>query len=155
MPEKQSGSFGAYQIIVIAKDRLSHGTELLKKLMMNILPIKNETDYEVALQRINTLMDAKRSTPEGDELEVLALLVNAYEDTHHPIEAPDPIDFLKDAMSFRGYEQKDLAQLLKSRPRASEILNRQRPFTLSMIRLINQSWQIPITPLVREYRLVT
>ena len=120
---------------------------------MNILPIKNDTDYEAALERINALMDAKHNTPEGDELEVLALMVNAYEDTHYPIDAPDPIDFLKDAMTFRGYAQKDLALLLKSRPRASEILNRQRPLTLSMIRLISQTWQIPITPLVREYRL--
>ncbi len=121
--------------------------------MMNILPIKNEADYEVALERINVLMDAKCNTPEGDELEVLALLVNAYEDIHYPIDAPDPIDFLKDAMGFRGYAQKDLARLLKSRPRASEILNRQRPLTLSMIRLICQSWQIPVSPLIREYRL--
>jgi len=121
---------------------------------MNILPVKTETDYEAALERINALMDAKRNTPEGDELEVLALLVSTYEDSHYPIDAPDPIDFLKDAMGFRGYVQKDLALLLKSRPRASEILNRQRPLTLSMIRLISQSWQIPVSPLIREYRLV-
>ena len=122
---------------------------------MNVLPIKNVSDYEVALERINELMDAERGTPEGDELEVLALVVDAYEETHYPIDGPDPIDFLKDVMEFQGHAQKDLARLLKSRPRASEILNRQRPLTLSMIRLISQAWQVPTKPLIREYRLAS
>ena len=122
---------------------------------MNIQPIKNVADYEAALERIHELMDAERNTPEGDELEVLALVIDAYEDTHYPIDAPDPIDFLKDVMEFQGYAQKDLARLLNSRPRASEILNRQRPLTLSMIRLISQDWQVPTEPLIREYRLAS
>ena len=123
--------------------------------MMNILPIKNIADYESALERIHELMDAEPKTPEGDELEVLALVVEAYENTHYPIDAPDPIDFLKDVMEFQGYTQKDLAQLLNSRPRASEILNRQRPLTLSMIRKISHAWQVPTGPLVCEYRLAS
>lgn len=120
---------------------------------MNILPIKNVADYEVTLERINKLMAAERDTPEGDELEVLALLVEAYEDTHYPIDDPDPIDFLKYVMECQGYGQKDLALLLKSRPRASEILNRQRPLNLTMIRLISKTWQVPAEPLLREYSL--
>ena len=122
---------------------------------MNVLPIKNASDYEAALERIHELMDAGFNTPEGDELEVLTLVVNAYEDTHYPVDDPDPIDFLKDVMEFRGYAQKDLARLLNSRPRASEVLNRQRPLTLSMIRLISRAWQVPTEPLIREYRLVS
>jgi HTH-type transcriptional regulator/antitoxin HigA len=119
--------------------------------MMNILPIANETDYEAALERVQELMDAEGDTPEGDELEVLTLVVDAYEESRYPIDEPDPINFLKDVMEFRGYAQRDLAQLLNSRPRASEILNRQRPLTLSMIRLISQAWQVPVEPLIREY----
>jgi HTH-type transcriptional regulator/antitoxin HigA len=119
--------------------------------MMNILPITNAADYDAALERVDELMDAERDTPEGDELEVLSLVVDAYEESQYPIEDPDPINFLKDVMEFRGYVQKDLAQLLNSRPRASEILNRQRPLTLSMIRLISQAWQVPVEPLIREY----
>ena len=103
------------------------------------------------LERVSELMDAERGTPKGDELEVLTLLVEAYEEAQYPIDNPDPIDFLKDVMEFRGFVQKDLAQLLNSRPRASEILNRQRPLTLSMIRLISQAWQVPVEPLIREY----
>jgi HTH-type transcriptional regulator/antitoxin HigA len=120
---------------------------------MNILPIKNVADYEATLERINQLMDAARDTPEGDELEVLALVVDAYEDSHYPIADPDPIEFLKYVMECQGYGQKDLARLLNSRPRASEILNRQRPLNLTMIRLISQAWQVPVEPLIREYSL--
>ena len=119
--------------------------------MMNIQPITSAADYEAALERIKELMDAEPDTPEGDELEVLTLLVDAYEETQYPIDEPDPINFLKDVMEFRGYTQRDLARLLNSRPRASEILNRQRPLTLSMIRLISRTWQIPVEPLIREY----
>ena len=123
--------------------------------MMNILPITKTADYAAALERIHELMDAERDTPEGNELEVLTLVVDAYEESQFPIDNPDPINFLKDVMEFRGYAQKDLAQLLNSRPRASEILNRQRPLTLSMIRLISQAWQIPVEPLIREYDIAS
>lgn len=122
---------------------------------MNIKPITNAADYAAALERVGLLMDAERGTPEGDELEVLTLLIVAYEEIQYPINEPDPIDFLKDVMEFRGYSQKDLALLLNSRPRASELLNRQRPLTLSMIRLISKAWQIPAEPLIREYDMAS
>ena len=122
---------------------------------MNIRPVANTADYEATLERVSELMDAERGTPKGDELEVLTLLVEAYEDAQYPIDDPDPINFLKDVMEFRGFVQKDLAQLLNSRPRASEILNRQRPLTLSMIRLICQAWQVPVKPLIREYDIAS
>ena len=122
---------------------------------MDIRPIANSADYEATLERVSELMDAEPDTPEGDELEVLTLLVEVYEEAQYPIGDPDPINFLKDVMEFRGFAQKDLAQLLNSRPRASEILNRQRPLTLSMIRLISQAWQVPVKPLIREYDIAS
>ena len=122
---------------------------------MNIRPITNAEDYEAALERVQALMDAERDSPEGDELEVLTLVVEAYEEVQYPIDDPDPINFLKDVMGFRGYTQNDLARLLNSRPRASEILNRQRLLTLSMIRLISKSWQVPVEPLIREYDIAS
>ena len=120
---------------------------------MNILPIKNAADYEAMLERIHELMDAQPDTAEGDELEVLALMVDAWEDTHYPIDDPDPIEFLKNVMEFQGYGQKDLAMLLNSRPRASEILNRQRPLSLSMVRKISREWGVPAEPLILDYSL--
>jgi HTH-type transcriptional regulator/antitoxin HigA len=71
--------------------------------MMNISPITSATDYAAALERIYELMDAERDTPEGDELEVLSLVVDSYEEAQYPIDDPDPINFLKDVMEFRGY----------------------------------------------------
>jgi HTH-type transcriptional regulator/antitoxin HigA len=120
---------------------------------MNISPIRNKTDYNTALERIEGLMDAESGTVESDELEVLSLMVDAYEETHFPIDDPDPIGFLKNVMEFKGLEQKDLAELLNSRPRASEILNRQRPLNLTMVRKISHAWQVPVDPLIREYEL--
>ena len=120
---------------------------------MKISPIRNEADYNAALERIEALMDAGPDTVESDELEVLSLMVDAHEKKHFPIDNPDPIEFLKNVMELKGLGQKDLAELLNSRPRASEILNRQRPLNLSMIRLISKAWQVPAEPLLREYSL--
>lgn len=121
---------------------------------MNTTPIRTAQQYRAALARIDSLMDARPGTPSGDELEVLSLLVATYENKKFPIDAPDPIDYLKAVMEFRDLEQKDLAALLNSRSRASEILNRQRPLSLAMVRLISQQWQIPAQPLIAEYPLV-
>lgn len=120
---------------------------------MDIRPIKTEQDYDRALQRIETLMDARPGTPEGDELDILATLVEQFEATHHPIDAPDPVEFLKQVMQFHGWNQSDLAAVLNSRSRASEILTRKRPMTLANIRRITQRWHIPADPLIRDYPL--
>jgi HTH-type transcriptional regulator/antitoxin HigA len=122
---------------------------------MKILPIKNEVQYEKMLGRINELMDAQAETPEADELELLSLLVDAYEEARFSIGDPDPIEYLKNVMEFQGLEQKDLARLLNSRSRASEVLNRQRPLTLAMVRQICGAWGVPAEPLIREYALVS
>jgi HTH-type transcriptional regulator/antitoxin HigA len=121
--------------------------------MMKASPIRNEDDYKATLERIEQLMDAKAGTVESDELEVLSLLVEAWEETHYPIDDPDPIEYLKNVMEFKGLGQKDLAELLNSRPRASEILNRQRLPNLTMVRKISHAWQVPADPLIGEYHL--
>jgi HTH-type transcriptional regulator/antitoxin HigA len=120
---------------------------------MNIKPIRNEADYEAALQRIHAIFEAQPDTDEGDELDILTLLVERYEDLHYPIESPDPIEFLEYLMELRGAGQSELARLLGSRSRASEILNRKRPLTLDQIRKISAAWQVPVEPLIREYEL--
>ena len=118
-----------------------------------IKPIKNEADYDAALTAIDNLMGAAPNTPEGDELEILVTLVEAYEAKHWPIDAPDPIAAIKHVMEARGLRRKDFAELIGSQPRASEVLNRQRPLTLSMIRVLSAKWNLPTDILVREYDL--
>lgn len=120
---------------------------------MNIKPIHSEADYLESLARIDALMDAIPRTPEGDELDILATLIEAYEERHHPIEAPDPVEFIKNVMEFLGKDQAEFGRLLQSRPRASEILNRRRSLTLSQIRQITSAWKIPADPLIKEYEL--
>ena len=120
---------------------------------MNVKPIKNEADYDEALAAIDSLMGAASNTPEGDELDVLVTLVEAYEAEHWPIEAPDPISAIKHVMEARGFRQKDFAALIGSQPHASEVLNRHRPLTLPMIRALAAEWNLPTDTLVREYEL--
>jgi antitoxin component HigA of HigAB toxin-antitoxin module len=120
---------------------------------MNIKPIRSEADYEAALKRIHAIFGAPPGTDKGDELDVLTVLVERYEELHYPIEPPDPIEFLEYLMELRGAKQAELAKLLGSRSRASEILNRKRPLTLDQIRKISAAWQVPIEPLIREYEL--
>ena len=123
--------------------------------MMNIKPIHSEADYLDSLVRIDALMDANPGTPEGDELDILATLVEAYEENHYPVDAPDPVEFIKNVMEFLGLEQAEFGRLLKSRPRASEILNRRRQLTLNQIRQITTAWNVPADPLIRDYELVS
>ena len=122
---------------------------------MNIKPIKCEADYDMALSAIDGLMGAVPNTPEGDELEVLVTLVEAYEAERWPIEAPDPVAAIEHVMEARGLRQKDLAALIGSQPHASEVLNRQRPLTLPMIRALSSEWNLPADMLVREYDLTS
>lgn len=113
--------------------------------------IKTETEYEQALQRLDIIFDAKKGTVEGDELELLSFLIDNYEKEHFPIDFPDPIEAIKYQMVQKGYKQKDLAQIIGVKSRVSEILNKKRKLTLSMIREINHYLNIPITVLVKEY----
>ena len=98
-------------------------------------------------------MGAEPNAPEADELDVLVTLVEAYEANHWPIEAPDPISAVEHVMEARGFRQRDLAALIGSQPRASEVLSRRRPLTLPIIRALSSEWQVPADLLVREYDL--
>jgi len=118
---------------------------------MNIKPIKTKKDYEAAMTRLETLFDAKKGTSKGDELEVLSLLVEKYEDEHFPIDLPDPIEAIKFRMEQQGLTQTDLAEVVGQKSRASEILNRKRKLSLEMIRQLHKSWHIPTEVLVQAY----
>ena len=122
---------------------------------MEIKPIRNEADYDAALEAIDGLMGAAPETPDGDALEVLVTLVEAYEAERWPMEAPDPVSMIEHAMEACGFRQRDLATLIGSQPRASEILNRRRPLTLPMIRALSREWKLPADMLVGEYDLAS
>lgn len=115
---------------------------------MDIQPIRTEADYEAALERIAGLMSAEVGTPEGDELDILATLVEAYEQKHFPIEPADPIEAINFRIEQLGLERKDLEPYLGSRHRVSEILNRRRGLSLEMIRRLHDGLKIPLEVLV-------
>jgi HTH-type transcriptional regulator/antitoxin HigA len=119
---------------------------------MDIKPIKTEQDYDNALNRIESLMEAKPNTPQMDELEVLTTLVEAYEAQHYVIDAPDPIEAIKFRMEQEGLKQKDLVSMVGSKSRVSEILNKKRKLTIDMIRNLNQQLHIPIESLFMDYK---
>lgn len=118
---------------------------------MTLKLIKTKKDYEHALKRLEVIFDARPGTKEGDELDILALLIEKYEQEHFPIEAPDPIEAIKFRMEQMGYKQKDLENIIGYKGRVSEILNRKRKLTLEMIRKIHETLQIPTDVLLQEY----
>jgi HTH-type transcriptional regulator/antitoxin HigA len=119
--------------------------------IMDIKPIKTEIDYQNALKRLEVIFDAKPGTPEGDELEILGLLIDDYETKHFPIDLPDPIEAIKYRMEQLGYTQNDLSKILGQKSRASEILNKKRKLSLEMIRKLNQILNIPTNVLIQAY----
>lgn len=118
---------------------------------MEIKPIKTENDYNQALERLETIFDAKLGSAEGDELEVLAILIDQYENEHFPIGLPDPIEAIKFRMEQMGYNQNDLANIVGLKSRASEILNRKRKLSLEMIRQLHERLNIPTDVLIQTY----
>lgn len=120
---------------------------------MEIRPIRTNDDLTAALARIDELWGAEPDSPEGDELDVLVDLVEHYEDKHFPIEQVEPIELLKTHMETTGRTQADLAVLLGSRPRASEVLHRKRVLTVDMIHKLSSEWHIPADCLVKPYHL--
>ncbi|MDQ7085747.1 MAG: DNA-binding protein [Sulfurovum sp.] len=120
---------------------------------MHIKPIKNEEDYTHTLSTIDSLMNAKPHTPQMDELEVLATLVEAYEEQHYKIESPDPIEAIKFRMEQEGLKQKDLISIVGSKSRVSEILNKKRKLTIEMIRNLHIQLHIPIESLFLDYKI--
>lgn len=120
---------------------------------MEITPIRTEADYDAALAEIDQLMDAALGTPEGDRLDVLSTLVEAYEEVHHPIPPPDPIEALLHHMDSQGLSRRDLGPYLGGRGRVSEVLNKKRALTLGMIRKLHAGLGIPADTLVQPYAL--
>lgn len=118
---------------------------------MEIKPIKTENDYNQALERLETIFDAKLGSAEGDELEVLGILIDQYENEHFPIGLPDPIEAIKFRMEQMGYNQNDLANIVGLKSRASEILNRKRKLSLEMIRQLHERLNIPTDVLIQTY----
>ena len=115
---------------------------------MEIRPIKTEADHEHALAHIATLMAAEPGTPEGDELDVLTTLVDAYEQNHFSINASDPVEAILFRMDQLELERKDLEPYIGSRHRVSEVLNRKRGLSLEMIRRLHRGLQIPLEVLI-------
>lgn len=114
-------------------------------------PIHTAEDYDNAMQRLEEIFDAVPGTPEGDELEVLGVLIDNYEKEHFPIGLPDPIEAIKFRMEQLGYNNSDLARVVGLKSRASEILNRKRKLSLTMIRRLHEQMNIPTDVLIQAY----
>ncbi len=119
---------------------------------MRIKPIKTEADYEAALKEVERLFDSNPGTAEADRLEVLTTLIEAYEEKHHTIPLPDPIEAILYHLESRGLPRRDLEPFIGSRTRVSEILNRKRPLAMEMIRNIHEGLGISAEVLIQPYR---
>jgi HTH-type transcriptional regulator/antitoxin HigA len=118
-----------------------------------IKPIRSEADYEEALRDIERLWGAPSGTPDGDRLDVLATLIDAYEDEHHPIDPPDPIEAIKFRMQQQGLTRRDLEGIIGTRTRVAEILNRRRGLSITMIRRLHDKLGISAEVLIRPSRV--
>ena len=118
---------------------------------MIVKPIKTKKDYNQALERLENIFDAKKGSKEGDELELLTILIEKYEDKNFPIELPDPIEAIKFRMEQLGYNQADLAKVIGLKSRASEILNKKRKLSLEMVRQLHDKLKIPTDVLIQAY----
>jgi HTH-type transcriptional regulator/antitoxin HigA len=121
---------------------------------MELKPIKTELDYREALKRLEDIFDAKLGTPESDELEILGLMVDHYENKHYPIEAPDPIEAIKIRMEEMHLRQIDLIPEIGGKSRVSEILNRKRRLTVEMIRKLATRLNLSANLLIKDYQLI-
>ncbi|KQB43169.1 Transcriptional regulator, XRE family [Flavobacterium daejeonense] len=120
---------------------------------MKIAPIKNETDYEKALERLEMIFDAAPNSIEGDEAEILSMLIDNYENQYFPIEAPDPIEAIKIRMEEMNIKQKDLVGIIGGKSSVSEILNKKKRLTVDMIRELERVLNISASVLVGSYQL--
>ena len=117
---------------------------------MEIKPIRTKADYRAALKEIEALMPAERGTPEGERLDVLVTLVEAYEKKHYPLELPDPVEAMRFRMEQKGLTPKDLVPMIGRINRVYEILSRRRPLTLAMIQRLHSEVGIPAESLIRQ-----
>ena len=120
---------------------------------MNLKPIKTKVDYQEALERLEVIFDAPTDSKEGDEAEILSLMIENYENIHYPIEAPDPIEAIKIRMEELNLRQKDLVGVIGGKSRVSEILNRKKKLTVDMIRELERMLQISASVLIHNYKL--
>jgi HTH-type transcriptional regulator/antitoxin HigA len=119
---------------------------------MDIRPIRTDEDHTAALAEVERLWGAAPGSPEGDKLDVLTTLVEAYEDKRWPISSPDPVDMIQFAISEMGHSQAELGRLI-GKSRASEVLRRKRPLTLQMVHRLHEAWHIPAEVLIKPYEL--
>jgi HTH-type transcriptional regulator / antitoxin HigA len=120
---------------------------------MNIKPIRSESDYRIALKRLEEIFDSPTGTPESDEADILGLLIDEFERKHYPIEAPDPIEAIKIRMEEMHLKQSDLAEAVGGKNRVSEILNRKRKLTIEMIRNLTKRLDLSPGLLITDYQL--
>ena len=118
---------------------------------MHLKPIKTEADYQGAMRRLEVIFDAQSGSKEGDELEILGMLIGNYEDKHFLISHPDPIEAIKFRMEQLGYNQADLARVIGLKSRVSEVLSKKRKLTLQMIRQLHNTLGIPTEVLIQSY----
>jgi HTH-type transcriptional regulator/antitoxin HigA len=123
----------------------------LKFKIMEIKVIKTEEQYEATLNRVEEIFDSTKTSETSDELELLTVLIEKYENEYHPIPLPDPIEAIKFRMEQMGYQQKDLAKVIGLKSRTSEILNRKRKLTIDVIRKLHDRLGIPTDVLIKEY----
>ena len=117
---------------------------------MEIKAIKTKADHRAALKEIEALMVAERDTPEGERLDVLVTLVEAYENKHHPLDLPDPVEAIKFRMEQKGMTPKDLVPMIGRINRVYEVLSRRRPLTLAMIHRLHRDLGIPAESLIKQ-----
>ncbi len=118
---------------------------------MRIRPIKTEQQYFQALEKLEEIFDAKENTPEGDEAEILSLLIDTFENEHYQIEAPDPIEAIRIRMEEMDLKQKDMVEIIGSKSKTSEVLNRKKRLTLDMIRNLQEKLNLSASVLITKY----
>jgi HTH-type transcriptional regulator / antitoxin HigA len=118
---------------------------------MNLKVIKTEADYQKALNRLDVIFDARLGTSEGDELDILSILIDKYEKEHFPIEAPDPIAAIKFRMEELGVTTNDLSKVMGNKPSLSDVLLKKKKLTLTMVRQLHEALKIPTNILVKDY----
>ena len=121
---------------------------------MDIKPIKTDSDYRIALSRLEKIFDAPIGTIESDEADILGLMIDEYEKEHYPIEAPDPIEAIKIRMKEMQLKQVDLVSEIGGKSRVSEILNRKRRLTVDMIRKLANRLNLSAGLLIKDYQLI-
>lgn len=119
----------------------------------DLKPIRNEADYDAALEEVGRLWGAKSGTPNGDKLDVLATLIDAYEAKHHPIDPPDPVEAIRFRMEQQGLTRKDLEPMIGPRNRVADVLNRKRGLSIDMIRQLHDGLGISAEVLIRPSRM--